>query len=339
MRRMICLTPLRGLLGPLLPVAAALGGCGRVDFNDALYTDRCWEPGRCVAVMNLEPQLMAWLGVSDAPIDDDELRAWETDIEALDGTFAHIGVRRLSRDEKVDALEFLVTNQVLVLEQFGTVEEELLVQAEVLLARDDAETLARVRVGIAPYLQQTNGSVGVVNGGDDVLFLLGVDRLAYNLVERDRDETWARSVVAHELVHVTHFATSTYATSDRDDPPMERSLWVEGLAVWGSAHAGATLYSSADVFGDDFAEACGAEGAVWAGDYLAEIDDDGAFDIWWVDGGPDPRGYGVVTPGYCVAYLAVAAVLEQASFEEALAWEPSRAYPAAREALAVVAGR
>jgi hypothetical protein len=323
----------------LLPLVATLASCDKVDFNPELYRELCWGPDRCIATMSLEPQLAAWLETSDAPTGRSELRAWKSRIERTDGTFDHLGTSRLRRSQKLDNLDFLLEHGPLVREMFEIVEDELLVQAPVLLARNDADTLARVRVGVAPYLQQTNGSVAVVNDGAHVLLLLGVDRLAFNMVERGRDRTWVRSVVAHELVHVSHFATTTYATGNRDDPPMRRSLWVEGLAVWGSAHAGATTYGLADVFGDDFARACTDQGARWAADYLADLGDDEAFDAWWVDGGPDPRGYGIVTPGYCVAYLTVADLLITTSFEEALTWGPPEAYRAAAEALARVAAK
>ncbi len=308
-------------------------GCGRVDFNPAAYDDRCWAPGRCVAVMNLEPEVDAWLDQTDLPVEGDELRRWRAEVESVDGTFDFVGASRLGRRETLDHLGYLVRHQRLVLDLFAPLEEELLLQAPFVLDRNDDATLARVRVGIAPYLQQTNGSVAVVNGGDHVLLLLGVDRLAYNILERGRSETWARAVVAHELVHVSHFATSAYATEHRDDPAMQRSLWVEGLAVWGSAHAGAVPYGLDEVFGEPYAEACRADGARWAGDYLAQLDDEGAAPRWWEDSGRPPARYGVITPGYCVAYLTVAALAADHSFDELLSWPPSRAYPAARGAL------
>jgi hypothetical protein len=76
-----------------------------------------------------------------------------------------------------------------------------------------------------------------------VVVLFGVDRLAFNITDRGFTRTWVKSGVTHELIHASHFASSEFATSARSDARMLRSLWVEGLATWGSANHTSRRYS------------------------------------------------------------------------------------------------
>jgi hypothetical protein len=315
----------------------ALVGCGSVDFNDGAYTPLC-GPGetRCVRYLNAAPAVEAYTRRTTLPIDDREVSDWVTSVESLDGVFDFIGTADLSTEERRAPLSYLVTQRDLVLRLHAVVDEELRLTAPAILARNTPDQLARIRVAVAPFLQRTNGSVGVANG-DQVVLLFGTDRLAFNITDRGLDETWVRSVVVHELTHASHFASSTFATSSRGDPPMKRSLWVEGLATWGSAQESPRRYTLEQVFGATFGTRCRAERVRWSRDYLADFDDDDNFAIWWRDDGRDVRGYGVRTPGYCVAYFMAEAARAERSFADLLALAPETAYALERSLLSTLA--
>jgi hypothetical protein len=314
-----------------------LPGCGRVEFNDSAYQSLCWGDGsRCVKYLNVSPAVQSYVSRATSPVDDSEVKDWESSVERIDGVFDFIGTADLSAAEKRTHLDYLLTQRELILQLHGVVDEELRAVAPAVLARNSVEQLGRMRIAAAPFLQRTNGSVSAVNG-DQITLLLGTDRLAFNITDRGLNTTWVRSVVVHELTHVSHFASSTYATASRGDPPMERSLWVEGLATWGSVHEGLRTYTLEQVFGEDFGAKCRANGSQWARDYLSDLEDGANYDLWWRDNGQDPRGYGVRTPGYCVAYLMAAAGHVTRTFDDMLALEPHAAYGLARDLLTSVA--
>jgi hypothetical protein len=314
----------------------ACASCG-VSFVEEAWTSLCWEEGdSCVRYLDTKQVFSDYVATVDDPVGEADVDRWEATVEPIDGVFSFVGTTRLPDQEKRGYIDFLREHQALIEDLYGVVDAEIRAVAPGTLARNTADELGNIRIGVAPFLQQTNGSVGVANG-DQVVFLLGVDRLAFNMVERGQSEVWVRSVVAHEMIHASHFASSEYGTSARSKRPMARSLWVEGLATWGSAHTGPTRYTLDDVFGADYAETCRASGAQWAADYLADWDSERAHAIWWKDNGEDPRGYGVITPGYCVAYLVVAAAAERRAFEDLLELEPEPAYALAREELASLA--
>jgi len=231
--------------GAILLVAAALGSAGcDVRFNDSAYDRLCWADGsRCVKYLDAAAAFEVYAATTDLPIDDADVERWETTFERLDGVFDFIGTDSLSADEKAAQITFSLEHAELMRHLFRVVDSELRTVTPRLLARNSAERLALMRIAVAPFLQKTNGSVGVANG-DQVAFLVGVDRLVFNVVERDGDETWARSVVSHELIHASHFASTAYATASRG---LQRSLWVEGLATRGSANVAPTKFSLAGV--------------------------------------------------------------------------------------------
>jgi hypothetical protein len=223
--------------------------CGNVEFTQAAYQPLCWNDGtRCVKRLDVEGALRSYLDATQEPISDEAIERWDRSVAARDGVFDFIGTRGLSREEKRSGLTYLVANRALVEELEGLADQELRALAPEVFARNDDAQLTRVRVGIAPFLQQTNGSVGIANG-DQVVVLFGTDRLAFNLTDRGFTRTWVQAVVAHELIHASHFASSEFATSARRDPRMLRSLWVEGLATWGSANHTSRRYTRAGLPG------------------------------------------------------------------------------------------
>lgn len=313
-----------------------LTGCEAVEFDDSAYVPLCWAGGaRCLKLLEVSDAVNTWLDGAQSPVTDAEIQRWDASVASRDGVFEFVGTRGLSREKKRTGLEYLLANRALTEGLRGVADEELRALAPEIFARNDDAQLARVRVAIAPFLQQTNGSVGVANE-DQVVVLFGVDRLAFNITDRGFTETWVRSVVAHELIHASHFASSEFATSARADAPMLRSLWVEGLATWGSANQTARRYGLEQVFQGDYAQKCGEQGAEWSRLYLAELDDDRAFDAWWRESAEDPRG-GVKTAGYCVAYRMLEAAMVGQTFEALLALTPQDAYTTARSALALAA--
>ncbi|MCU0698431.1 MAG: hypothetical protein MUC96_18175 [Myxococcaceae bacterium] len=321
----------------LVPFVLLLtSACSSVEFAETAYQPLCWEANtRCVKVLDLEGALQSYLDETQLPITDLAIQRWDRSVAARDGVFEFVGTRGLSRDEKRSGLEYLVANRALVEELEGVADEELRALAPEVFARNDASQLARVRIAIAPFLQRTNGSVAVANG-DQVVVLFGVDRMAFNVTDRGFTRTWVKSVVAHELIHASHFASSEFATSARADPRMLRSLWVEGLATWGSANHTSRRYSLEQVFRGDYARQCEAHGVEWSRRYLAELDDDSAFEAWWRESAREPRG-GVMTAGYCVAYRMLEVAMSGQTFEGLLSLKPVDAYAAARSALALAA--
>lgn len=315
--------------------ALLLMACGGVTFDDGAYEPLCWQgTTRCVKLLNVSGAVQTYLDETKAPITDAAIQRWDS-VAARDGVFDFIGARALPADEKRAGLEYLVANRPLVDELQGIADEELRALAPEVFNRNDDAQLARIRVGIAPFLQKTNGSVGIANG-DQVVVLFGVDRMAFNITDRGFTRTWVKSVVAHELIHATHFASSEFATAARSNAPMLRSLWVEGLATWGSANHTSRRYALDQVFQGDYAQRCREQGAEWSRQYLAELDDDASFEAWWRETSESPRG-GVKTAGYCVAYRMLEAAMVDQTFDALLALQPESAYATARRALAIAA--
>jgi hypothetical protein len=330
-----------GLVAVVLGLGVALAACDRergAEPSNQNDGPLCWQNGTtCVTYLDTAKPFDALVSAISLPLDDAGVTQWEQSFESLDGAFDFIGTSALSPEAKREGLTYLLEHQALIVDLYRIIDAEVRATAPVFLARNTPEQLARIQVVLAPFLQRTNGSVGATADGQ-IMYLLGVDRLAFNITEVGLDETWVRSVVAHEMVHASHFASSTYATSARNDPPLARKLWVEGLAMWGSAHAGPTKYTLREVFGEAYATTCEAQSRALEADYLRDLGNDtllnfAVVDLWWNQDEADPRGYGLESPGYCVGLKLVEALAEKHSFEALLQLAPAEAYALAREQL------
>jgi hypothetical protein len=303
-----------------------------VEFNDDVYVPLCWREGACVQYLNLMPETETLLAQLDPQVDAADLTPWTREIEGVDGVFDFIGTARMASDDKVRGLQFMKDHEALVLDLFAAVDAELRAVLPQVLGRNSPAQLATIRVVVAPFLQATNASVGTSNDGDIVL-VFAPDRLAFNVAGRQQSREWVRSVVAHELTHASHFAMVPYSTTYRRQSPMYRSLWVEGLALHGSVLASSSSRTLADIIGADSANVCQRIRDTLVEDYRTDIESTDAHDIWWADRGRDPREYGIITPGYCVAFLVMGSLIEQHGFETLLTWSPDEAYPRLLQAL------
>lgn len=303
-----------------------------VEFNDDAYTPLCWGDGACVRYLNLMPATESLLAQIDSTVTATDVTRWTQEIENMDGVFDFIGTAGMARDDKVRALQFMKDHEALVLHLFAVVDAELRVVLPKVLSRNTPTQLSAIRVIVAPFLQATNASVGTANDTDIVL-VFAPDRLAFNVVERGQSQEWVRSVVAHELTHASHFAIMPYSTTYRRQSPMYRSLWVEGLAMHGSVLASPSSRTLSDIIGMESAAVCQRSRNSLLEAYLADIESTGAFDVWWADSGGDPGVYGIITPGYCVAYLLMGSLIAQHGFETLLTWSPTDAYPLVLKAL------
>ena len=320
----------------MLPACSA-----RCDFNEAAYTPLCWDGAggsRCVPYLDTRSQFGDFVAETTEPIDDQDIERWDSTFEDLDGVFEFIGTQRLGKAEKADAIAFTVQEQALIDELYEAEDDEVRTVLPAVLDRNTDAELARLHVAMAPFLQLTNGSVGAANG-DDIIFLLGVDRSAWSILNWDVDVTWARSVVAHESIHATHYLSSEFATSARSADPLRRKLWVEGLAMVGSALYTPRTYTLHEQLGDEYASACESGISEWAALYRADLDRRSQEDTWWASNGSPPSGIPVDDPGYCVAYFVVLSLVEEHTFEELLDLPPEEAYPLAEAALDGVIGR
>lgn len=306
-------------------IALVCSACS-VEFNEEAYTPLCWEPASCVRYLNLMEATEDWMDNAGAPVDADDLQRWNQGIESVDGVFGFIGVDEISDDDKLERLQFLKEHENLIREIGGIVDVELRNILPRVLGRNSSEQRENIRVVVAPFLQMTNASVGTANDSDIVL-VIAPDRLAFNVAERGQSLTWVRTVVAHELTHASHFAMVPYSTTFRRANPMHRSLWVEGLALHGSIRATDTPRSLADIIGESNAAICERTGRQLAADYRNDMEDADQSEIWWADRGADPRAYGIVTPGYCVAFLVMESLMAQHDFEDLLLLPPAEAYP------------
>lgn len=317
----------------LLAVVTMLvcGACS-VEFNDDAYAPLCWGEGACVRYLNLMPATESLLAQLDPEVTATDVTRWMQEIEDVDGVFDFIGTAGMPLDEKVRALQFLKDHEALVLDLFAVVDEELRAVLPQVLSRNTPAQLTTIRIIVAPFLQATNASVGTANDRDIVL-VFAPDRLAFNVVERGQSQEWVRSVVAHELTHASHFAMVPYSTTYRRQSPMYRSLWVEGLALHGSVLASPSSRTLSDIIGVENAAVCQRIRISLLEDYRADIESAGAFEVWWADSGGDPRDYGIITPGYCVAYLVMGNLIAQHGFETLLNWSPTEAYPRVLQAL------